>query len=157
MVLKLYENTYITLDEAQQYFDERFNSEVWIEAADEDKQKALITASKRIDRLNFIGEKAVRGQEMEFPRTFCAVDAAAVPTDVKEAVCEEAIELLAHSGSVHLINQELGIQSVSLGGGSVSYKDIKLGGLLSKEAYKLVSKWLQKGFDIKNPEFAEAD
>lgn len=154
-MIELFKNSYVTTDTADYYFDERLNSEIWEKTADKDKERALITASKKLDNLNYIGEKESQKQPMAFPRIFASFNG--IPADIEEAVCEEAIALLEYGNTVHSKNRELGIQSVSLGTGSVSYSEMKQAGLLSSDAYRLVSKWICKGFDIKNPEFTEAD
>lgn len=81
---------YVTLEEAQSYFDERLNSEAWDEATDVDRLKALKTATRAINNLRFVGSKAILTQENEFPRLGMTV----VPTAIKEATCELALQLL---------------------------------------------------------------
>lgn len=81
---------YLTVDAAQSYFDVRLHSDAWDDASLSDKTKALATATRAIDRLNFIRYKAVDSQLNEFPR----VDDTTVPQDILNACCEEAITLL---------------------------------------------------------------
>ena len=149
-MIKKYENSYVTPEEAETYFATRLENSAWNAATDDIKERALITASRKLENLNFLGVKAVCSQPMAFPRLFGSWEG--IPEAVEQAVFEEAIALLEQGDSVHTKNRELGIQSVSLGSASVAYKDVKQEGLLSPEAYILVSKWLRKGFDIKNPE-----
>lgn len=82
--------TYLTVDEAQEYFDTRLHSEVWEEASLEDKLKALITSSRLVDTLNFSGEKTVSDQPMQFPRSGSTL----IPDAIKIAVCEMSLALL---------------------------------------------------------------
>ena len=156
-MIEVFKNSYVSQETADYYFDERLNSDVWENALQADKEKALITASRKLDNLNYIGTKKSASQPMAFPRVFSSSAVSEIPVDIEDAVCEEALALLEFGSSVHAANQELGIQSISLGSGSVSYKDTKQAGLLSAESYRLASKWLCKGFDIANPEFSEAD
>ena len=96
--------TYITVVEAQTYFDGRLNTEVWDEALTTDRNKALIQASVDVDKLAYIGEKTSESQEHEFPRgrsdltgeteLLGRCDTDNVPFDVKYAVCEQALALL---------------------------------------------------------------
>lgn len=155
-------NTFISLADAETYFSERLNSDVWDAEDDEDKKKALIMATKRINKLPFIGEQEVETQPLAFPRyvsrstnpqisTYYLIrdlKEITTPDDVKEATCEEALALLTYSNSVHYANQQMGIQSMSMGNESVSYNgsgaDNKL---LSQDAQTLVEKWIKKGFD----------
>ena len=146
MTLELYKNTFVTLEEAEAYFDERFGSDKWVESDNLAKEKLLITASKKISALDFVGSPLEVGQKMAFPRNF------ELPQDIKDAVCEEAYILLLHCDDVHKFNQENNISSISLGVGSVSYNQTGLNtlesALVSKEAQRLVRKWLKKGFLI---------
>ncbi len=81
---------YIVVVDAQEYFDDRLNSEAWDEATDTDKLKALKTATRLINNLRFIGKKLDPDQPNEFPR----IGQTAVPTAIEEATCELALVLL---------------------------------------------------------------
>ncbi len=81
---------YLTVNEAQEYFDDRLNSEAWDEATEVDKYRALVTATRAINNLRFVGQKATVNQENEFPRLGQTV----VPKSIKEATCELALQLL---------------------------------------------------------------
>ena len=50
--------TYATTAEAQAYFDARLHEQAWSDASQGDREKALIAATRIIDRLNFKGYKA---------------------------------------------------------------------------------------------------
>lgn len=150
MTLELYKNTFVSLEDADVYFDERFGSDKWTDESqkinNETKEKLLITASRKISALDFVGSPLDVGQKMAFPRNFD------LPQDVKDAVCEEAYALLTHSEDMHRFNQDNNISSISLGVGSISYNQTGLNTLesilISKEAQRLVGKWLKKGFLI---------
>lgn len=81
---------YIDITGAQTYFDDRLNTEAWDNATDEDKLKALKTATRSINNLHFIGEKADSAQDNEFPRR----GQTDVPEEIQEATCEIALRLL---------------------------------------------------------------
>ena len=81
---------YITLEDAETYFDERYNSPSWDAASDTDKTKALKTATRYIDRLNFKGDKYDDDQVNQFPRD----DDTVVPDDIQYSCCEVAYALL---------------------------------------------------------------
>ena len=59
MTLELYKNTFVILEEADAYFDERFGSDKWTDESqkinNETKEKLLITASRKISALDFVG------------------------------------------------------------------------------------------------------
>lgn len=147
MTLELYKNTFVTLEEAEAYFDERFGSEKWFDKdlTDKTKEQLLVTASKKISSFDFVGSALEPGQPMAFPRDY------EMPQDIKDAVCEEAYSMLNQEASVHKKNQEANISSISLGVGSVSYNSTASvvgedSVLDSKAALNLVKKWVKKGF-----------
>lgn len=47
--------TYVTVDEGDEYFRWSLNSAAWDDASNDDKSKAIVTATRAIDRLNFSG------------------------------------------------------------------------------------------------------
>jgi len=90
---------YLSVTEAQAYFDDRLNSEAWELATDVDKLKALKTATSKINNLRFAGKPAVDGQGNEFPRYGQTI----VPISIQEATCELALVLLNEVD----VNQEI--------------------------------------------------
>ncbi|MCR5261573.1 MAG: hypothetical protein K6C94_07005 [Candidatus Gastranaerophilales bacterium] len=143
MTLTLFENTLVTFEFAEDYFNARPNSDCWLDAPYPKKEKALIFASKKVNNFDFIGEKKSAAQIFEFPRNFTPE----MPDDIRFAVCEEAYALI--ETSPHSKNKQNGISQISLGNTSISYSDRKnTGVLLSDYAFSLVSKWTRKNFDI---------
>ena len=82
--------SYISVDEAQTYFDTRLNTEAWDKADVTRRLKSLITATRLIDNLRFRGCKTEITQSTEFPRD----GATEIPTNIKIATCECALQLL---------------------------------------------------------------
>lgn len=144
MTIELYKNSLISKEDASLYFEERYDSRKWFELTEENQEKLLISASRKINRFDFVGEKADAGQPMEFPRNYD------MPQDIKDAVCEEAISMAQCAGSVHEENMKAGIKSISLGTGSISYGDSAVSEesrqLCSDSALYLVKKWVKKGY-----------
>lgn len=81
---------YGSLDDANKYFDSRLQSDAWTSANFADRRKALIMATRAIDRLNFSGKKSYEEQKHQFPRG----KDVNVPSEIKIATYEEAIKLL---------------------------------------------------------------
>jgi len=83
---------YITEDDADTYFDEQLFTDAWDDTSESsgDRNRALIQATKIIDRLNFAGDKTSETQENEFPRE----EDTTVPLDIQYACAEIAIKLL---------------------------------------------------------------
>lgn len=134
---------FCTVEEADQYFSEKFGGENWAEKTQEDKQKAIITATRKLNQLAFKGFKVNTEQPLAFPRYYkpnfaskrnYTSEANAVkiygksyilieePEEMVFACCEEAASLFQRNeDSVHIKNQKLGIASTSILGNSVSY------------------------------------
>lgn len=89
-------NSYVTLAEANSYFNDRLHSEIWDDA--DDNASALVTASKMLDwYIKWKGYRSSTTQSMLWPRTSVlrkdgtAVDTDIIPADVKVAVYELAL------------------------------------------------------------------
>lgn len=101
---------YLDIVTAQSYFDGRLGTECWDTADDADKTKALLQATRSIDRLNFVGLKSDEAQELQFPRNGDTV----VPSDIMAACAEEALALIngldpeMERESLAVVQQEFG-------------------------------------------------
>lgn len=89
-------NSYISLEDANDYFDARFGSDVWDGLSDADKQALLAQATRRIDAEYFGGQKTLRNQSLSWPRKFISDkdgfprDDSTIPKEVMYATCELA-------------------------------------------------------------------
>jgi len=101
---------YVTRVVAQTYFDGRLNTTCWDDALDADKDKALLQATRALDRLNYRGKKADPDQVLQFPRNGDTT----IPDDIMCATAEEALALLEgkdpemERDSLAIIKQEFG-------------------------------------------------
>jgi hypothetical protein len=138
------ENSYIDIEEANEYFKNRLHAESWGQADDETKEKALRQATKTIDRQPLRGRKTETGQALAFPR----YPDTEIPEVVKEACCEEALALLERGNSQRRKLQQEGVQSFTLGNMSETYAPGSGKGLLSQEAKELLRPWLLKAVNI---------
>lgn len=138
------ENSYIDIEEADEYFAGRLHAESWAGAADGDKEKALKQATRQIDRQPLKGRKAVTSQALAFPR----YPDTEVPEAVKEACCEEALALLERGNNQRRKLQQEGVQSFTLGNMSETYAPGSGRGLLSQEAKELLRPWLLGAVNI---------
>lgn len=73
---------------ADTYFETQYGTEEW--PLDDDRAKALNSATELMDQLNYIGEKTDPSQEQEFPR--CGDSA--IPIAIQKACCEIALRLV---------------------------------------------------------------
>lgn len=82
--------SYVTVFECEEYFANLLYSGPWDSATEEDKNKAIVTATQIIDSLNYADDKTEDDQELEFPR---GTDTT-VPQAIKDACAEIALALL---------------------------------------------------------------
>ncbi len=81
---------YGTLEKADNYFALMLEGQLWTYTEQFRKVQALVSATKRIERLNFIGDKASADQPLQFPRGTDTI----VPADIEHATYELALVLL---------------------------------------------------------------
>lgn len=81
---------YLTIEQAQVYFDERLNNDAWDDSSTVDKNVALKQATRLIDRLSFAGDKTDSAQANQFPRGGDTT----IPDDIEIACCEIAYAIL---------------------------------------------------------------
>jgi hypothetical protein len=99
MALLIEDNAYLTVIDADAYFEDRLNTAVWDDTTPENKSASLIQATKAIETNKFLGARYDTAQKLSFPRSGIyidniLIDATIVPQDVKDAVCEYAIVML---------------------------------------------------------------
>jgi hypothetical protein len=160
VALEVGTNSYVSVEEADAFFADRFLAEpfvgVWGNATSEDKEKALITATQRVDANRFVGAKADPLQALEFPRRYdvregdepgVLVETAVLP-NVKRAVFEESLALLAGTDdSLRARLQREGVTSARIGGASETYSGAGAGsaqaGLASAAAAEYLRPYLK--------------
>ena len=88
-------NSYVTLSEANDYFDTSPDSSTWTNKTDDQKKRALISATRWIETLVFYGERCDEDQALKFPRNNYQVDGvelscSKIPNGIKYAQYELA-------------------------------------------------------------------
>ena len=88
-------NCYVTLTEANTYFETVPDSSTWTNKTDDQKNRALISATRWIDTLVFYGDRCDESQALKFPRTNYQVDGVelactTIPNNIKYAQYELA-------------------------------------------------------------------
>lgn len=81
---------YGSIEKADNYFSMVLHGQRWSDTDRTKKLQALVSATKRIDLLNFEGQKASESQPLQFPRGTDTV----VPVAIEEATYEFALVLL---------------------------------------------------------------
>ena len=88
-------NSYVTLTEANDYFDTSPDSSTWTNKTDDQKKRSLISATRWIDTFVFYGDRCDDGQALKFPRNNYQVDGVElactkIPNNIKYAQYELA-------------------------------------------------------------------
>lgn len=146
-------NTYIDLDDANTYIDTLLGTDTWDNTSDTDKSKALIAATRSIDRLLLKGSKVYVGQSLAFPRynisnyqlDYYQTNIPDIPQNVIDATCEEALQILTeyNNPNIRVKMQQDGVKSIKFGDSTESYNG--LGGvkrLTSSKALLLMKPYI---------------
>lgn len=80
--------------EGDTYFQTRLYTADWDEATEDQRTRACLEATSRIDQLRFKGKKTDADQENEWPRTNTVFDTDEIPDRIKHAQFEIAQALL---------------------------------------------------------------
>jgi hypothetical protein len=119
-------NSYVTLTEANTYFDGRMYSEAWTSLTDDIKRnQALVMATKRINTEKFYGTRESNTQALPFPRLSLGyLDGifldSTIPTILKEAQYELALHILSVDMSQQGSNVDT-IEKIKLGTLDIKY------------------------------------
>jgi hypothetical protein len=106
-------NSYVTLAEADAYFETIPDSSTWTTKTTDQKNRALISATRWIDSLNFYGDRCDNGQALKWPRNNWLIDRVelvcnVIPKEIKFATYELARELANDTDAITNTQVELG-------------------------------------------------
>jgi len=164
-------NSYVTLAEAETYFATRLNIAAWSAAVEANKQKALLTACRRIESCRLRSHRRPYGypsalamdelevtsatQALAFPRyrdRNPSSGAYIIASAIKHAQCEEALALLSRGDTDERRRalQLQGVRSFAVDGLSESYGDAPASQVASQpldsvEAQRLLMPYLAAG------------
>ena len=98
-------NSYVTLAEANDYFETVPDSSTWTNKTDDQKNRSLIAATRWIDTLSYYGSRCDNGQALKFPRNNYTIDnveltCTTVPNNIKYAQYELARALANDTGAI---------------------------------------------------------
>ena len=120
-------NSFVTLAEANTYFETVPSSTQWDNKSDDNKNRALISATRWIDTLNFYGDRCDTSQALNWPRNNYHVDrveldCTVIPNEIKYATYELARALANDTSSITGSTGDTGLyKSVKLGEMEVEY------------------------------------
>jgi hypothetical protein len=129
MALVLNTNSYVSIADADTYFETRIDSANWVDASDEIKEQALVTATALIDDNAWIGSAVSSSQALAWPRKNAiynddrlglqvTIAEDELPSRVKTAVYEQALHLIDNEDV--LMGQSQTFESISVGSISLS-------------------------------------
>lgn len=116
-------NSYVTLAEADAYFETTPDDSTWTNKTDDQKNRSLISATRFIDDFEFYGERCTTTQALKWPRKDYKVDGVKIdctfiPDEVKVATFELARGLANDPDAL-----------VGSKGTDGTYEEVKLGDL----------------------------
>ena len=120
-------NSYVTLAEANTYFETVPSSTTWDDKSDDAKNRALISATRWIDTLNFLGDRCDEGQALKWPRNNYDVDdvelaCSKIPNNIKYAQYELARALANDTDAITgSVGTDGNFEEVKLGDIQVKY------------------------------------
>lgn len=145
-------DSYISLEDAESYLEAQIAATSWQASTDDDqKGRALISATRFIDRQAWQGDKADNYQAHQFPRTGLTyadgseVSSDAVPQEVLDAVCELASIMVDGTDVQNIASpDEKLIQSLKAGSAAITYfrGDAGLGQRFPQIVHELLGRWL---------------
>ncbi len=123
-------NSYVTLAFADGYFADTLEARDWFSASPEDRARALISATRKIDEeFRYYGRAydTTTPQALKFPRDsdHDAQGNLEIPDGIEYATCELALHLLQQRTSPDLVDrerlQDQGVKGISIDGVSERY------------------------------------
>ena len=120
-------NSYVTLAEANTYFETEPDSSTWTNKTDDQKNRSLISATRWIDSFVYYGDRCDDGQALKFPRNNYQLDGvelacSTIPVNIKYAQYELARALANDSEAMTgNVGTEGNIEEVKLGDIQVKY------------------------------------
>lgn len=133
-------NSYITLSEGTDYADDALGTTQWSSATTDNRTRALLAATARLDELEWIGERATTTQALAWPRSGAecgehSYGSDVIPAPIKRATWELAELLLGDVDAFSTVAQQTNelvpgipnanLRSASLGNGALdlTFKD----------------------------------
>ena len=126
-------NSYVTLAEANTYFETVPDSSTWTNKTDDQKNRSLIAATRWIDSFIFYGDRCDNGQALKFPRNNYQVDdvelsCTTIPNNIKYAQYELARALANETDAMTgNTGTDGNIEEVKLGDIQVKYNTTSQG------------------------------
>lgn len=165
MALVVGTNSYISVADADTYFEDAIHASVWSSASPGDKAKALVTATRFFDRQNWNGSKYQDAptQVLDWPRSGLtdsngnALDETEVPQEILDATCELALTLLQNPSAQDSTDTGSNIKRMKAGSVEIEYIRGTSGTRFPTIINELVGLWLTVSSSLSGPFIYGAD
>lgn len=144
-------DSYITVVDANTYFNTRlFTSSVWEAATVDEKERALKQATRILDRMNWVGEKTTDAYALRWPRDVVydqdaiLLSSTTIPSWLEDATCESAIDLMGSDTTSQSGQDTALIKKVKAGSVEVEFNvpEGSKGATLQKDVMALIRFYL---------------
>lgn len=158
-------NSYIDVTDADTYFDDAIHASAWEDSTSDIKAKALVTATRMMDRQDWNGTKYQDAptQVLDWPRSGLfdsegnALSETVVPQEILDATCELALALVQNSGLQDSTNTGNNIKRLKAGSVELEYIRGTSGSRFPTIIDELVGLWLAGSPNYSGPFIYGAD
>jgi len=126
MALVVNTNSYVSIADANEYFDTRIDSANWFSAITDVKEQALVTATQMVDENAWLGSAVSSSQALAWPRknVIYYSNKMGQQITIADTVVPEQVKIAVYEQALHLINNE-----DVLSGQSQTFESISIGSI----------------------------
>lgn len=148
MALQVDVNCYLSRVDAEAYLGDALHAVAWMAAEGATKDQSLVTATRMLDRQDWVGERATDVQVLDWPRTGVTDEnGVEVPSDetpqfILDATCELAVALLTDLAVQSSPDQSTNIRRMKAGSAEIEYFVGKSGARFPTIVHELIGRYL---------------
>lgn len=164
MTLVVGTNSYIDRADADTYFEDAIHAAPWTASSNDTKEDALVTATRMLDRQEWVGTKTNPLQALDWPRTGVtysdgtAVDPLTVPQFILDATCELALALIVNPSIQSSTNSGSNVKRLKAGSAEIEYFNSTSGaGRFPTIVAELVNPYLASSVNLSAPFFGDTE
>lgn len=163
MALEVGTNCYISRADAVTYFTDLIHSADFIGADDTVKDQALVTATKMLDRQEWVGSETADPQDLDWPRTGVSdpegnpVASDAVPQFILDATCELGLALIQDLSVQTNTDTSENTKSLKAGSAEIHYFKGKTGPRFPTIIHELIGHYLLSSSAYTSPYYGATE
>lgn len=163
MALVVGTNSYISVADATTYFEGSIDHDLWDAATNDTRERALISATRMMDRQDWLGSKYSSSQDLEWPRSGLtdkngdSLDETTVPQQVLDATCELASALIDNPYLQDDTDSGSNIKKLKAGSAEIEFIRALSGTRFPTIINELVGLWLSNSGSYTGPLFGGLD